>query len=107
MIPDTPDTLGHESCIQIINELKQENNNLKARIERYLWNLGGCSTYALGYGLDESHDKEMALPALDDVLKLAIKNKELMEDIKCLKRKLSRTEKVSSETIDPTRDEWK
>lgn len=45
--------------------------------ERYLWNLAGCSTYAVGVGLDEGHAPEMALPALDDVRALALREREL------------------------------
>jgi predicted RNA-binding Zn-ribbon protein involved in translation (DUF1610 family) len=55
----------------------KEIDRLKALYERAVWNLGGCSTYALGHGLDEPHSKEMALPALDDVKKLALENRSL------------------------------
>lgn len=66
-------------------DLVSEVERLKKSNERYLWNLGGCSTYALGYGLDEPHDKEMALPALEDVLKLAKEKAELEKEIERLK----------------------
>lgn len=57
---------------QEAEKLGEEVERLKKLNERYLWNLGGCSTYALGYDLTGGHNKEMALPALEDVLKLAL-----------------------------------
>lgn len=53
-------------CQEIRDEKQEE-------IEKLVWNLAGCSTYALGYGIHEGHNKSIALPALDDVLKLALK----------------------------------
>ena len=49
---------------QRIAELEKEQEIL-------VWNLAGCSTYALGYGLDEEHNQEWERPALRDVKKLA------------------------------------
>jgi len=69
------------TCLRALNvqhnELESELSRLKEENERLLWNLAGCSTYALGYGLDESHSEEMALPALNDVKKLALRSKKL------------------------------
>jgi multidrug efflux pump subunit AcrA (membrane-fusion protein) len=50
---------------------KKRIAELEAEQEVLVWNLAGCSTYAAGHGLDGGHDKNMARPALDDVLKMA------------------------------------
>ena len=75
-----PDLIYHgshrkdiEFLVAELEAKEAEINRLKADIENMAWNLGGCSTYALGYGLDEGHAKELARPALEDVLKLALK----------------------------------
>lgn len=57
---------------EAINIARKKIEALKTDNERFLWNLAGCSTYALGCDISEGHNKEMALPALEDVLKLAI-----------------------------------
>jgi hypothetical protein len=51
---------------------------LKAEVEVMAWNLGGCSTLALGYDLDKEFSKEMARPALWDVKKLATEHAHLL-----------------------------
>lgn len=58
---------------------KAEIENLRADIDNMLWNLAGCSTFALGYGVDEPFAEESARPALLDVLKLAKREKHLRE----------------------------
>jgi hypothetical protein len=70
------------------NSLSRENEALQeklrekdATIERQGWNLGGCSTLAIGYELDTEFSKEMALPALGDVKKLALRERELQEKL--------------------------
>lgn len=50
---------------------------LEAEQEVLAWNLGGCSTYALGYDLDKEPDPTMARAALHDVRKLRIAYNEL------------------------------
>lgn len=47
---------------------------LMATIERQAWNLGGCLTYAEGVGVNESHSKEWATPALEAVQRMAKEN---------------------------------
>jgi len=71
------DTPNKERCLNC-DRLKEENY-------KYVWNLGGCSTYAMGYDIKGGHDKKMALPALDDVLRLALKAKKLEEDFKVMR----------------------
>jgi hypothetical protein len=74
-----------DSYIESAAHFEQDLFQANKKIAQYLWNLGGCSTYALGYELDSpGHDKEMALPALEDVLKMALKNRELEAEIKRL-----------------------
>ena len=70
--------------------LEKEVERLIKDNEVLIWNLGGCSTYALGYGLDESHDKEMARPALEDVKKLALRERSLHSDIVRLREGLEK-----------------
>lgn len=53
--------------------VQEREAKLREEIEILGWNLAGCSTFALGYGLDEGHDKEKARPAMSDVHKLALK----------------------------------
>jgi len=63
---------------------RDEAERLRADAHRYLWNLAGCSTYALGYGLDDGHDESMAVPALNEVRALALREHEgrrIMRDL--------------------------
>lgn len=67
----------------------------QAEIENLIWNLGGCSTYAMGYGLKDGHNKSMARPALEDVLKLALKCVKQAEIIKKLVETLKQLDELS------------
>ncbi len=58
---------------RVIKELRKKVEELERENEILAWNLGGCSTYAKGYDINEGHSKKMARPALDDVLELALK----------------------------------
>lgn len=58
-------------------KLEAENAKLKAEAESLLWNLAGCDTYAMGYGLDKEHDAKMARPALASVRRLGLKVQKL------------------------------
>ena len=60
-----------------VRELESENASLRAENEDLIWNLAGCSTFAMGYKLDEPFAKEKARAAMYDVLKLA--NRWVME----------------------------
>lgn len=62
-----------------LSRAEEEIKTLKALVEKQGWNLGGCSTYALGYSLNEPHSEEMALPALNDVKFLALRQKKCRE----------------------------
>lgn len=42
--------------------------------ENMLWNLVGCSTFAIGYGIHEPYAENLAHPAMKDVLQLALKS---------------------------------
>lgn len=57
--------------------LTADNAKLRAEVEILLWNLAGCSTYALGHGLEEDHNEEMARPALNETRAMALRNKKL------------------------------
>lgn len=62
-----------EDQVKVREALREERDRLLKENEVLIWNLGGCSTYALGYGIHEPHSKEMARPALEDVKRLAVK----------------------------------
>jgi hypothetical protein len=53
-------------------------------VERLVWNLAGCDTYAMGYGLEKDHDKAFALPALESVRRLALKEQSLRTQLSAL-----------------------
>lgn len=46
---------------------------VKEATENLTWNLASCSTFALGYGLDERFNKSKARAAMFDVHNLALK----------------------------------
>ena len=48
-----------------------ERDSQRADIERLVWNLGGCDTIASGWGKPGDYNKEMALPALGSVSRMA------------------------------------
>ncbi len=70
-----------------LNDLVAERDRLKAENEILIWNLAGCSTYALGYGINEDHDKTMARPALEDCRKMALQNQRLREALEHIQKK--------------------
>ena len=73
-----PDSTHHNACDcreEYVKKLEKEN-------ERYLWNLAGCSTFALGYDDGKPYSKELALPALEDVLRMAQRVKKLERVVK-------------------------
>ncbi len=53
----------------------EDIESLQKEVENLIWNLAGCSTYALGYDLDKGHDKAFARPALEDVKRAMLKAK--------------------------------
>ncbi len=61
-----------ESCA----EAQRQCDFWKTEADVLLWNLAGCSVYATGYQLDGEHNRDLARPALDDVLRLARKHRE-------------------------------
>lgn len=63
------DFIAHSK--QDIESLLGEVERLQADNENLAWNLAGCDTYALGYGLEGEHAKELARPALNSVRKMA------------------------------------
>lgn len=72
-----------------IDTLESENKRLQAEIEKLkaenevmLWNMAGCSTFALGYGIDEPFDESRARACMFDVLRLAKREKRLREALK-------------------------
>jgi hypothetical protein len=65
-----------QDLAKIILDLQQENEELKERCERYIWNLGGVSTLLFGYNIDD-FNKDYALPALTDANEFAKKYKQL------------------------------
>jgi len=66
-----------EEHLKVIRQLMKSNSELDAEVEKLAWNLGGCSTFALGYDLDKEYSKELARPALIDVRKAMIEKREL------------------------------
>lgn len=62
-----------------VHSLLDDWERMSKDIENLIWNLAGCSTFALGYGLDEPYAKDMARPALEDVRKLALREKQMRE----------------------------
>lgn len=56
-----------------IKELESQLAEAKAENETLLWNLAGCSTFAVGYSINEPFDTKLARPAMHDVLTLAKK----------------------------------
>lgn len=48
-----------------------ERDGYRSDIDRYTWNLAGCDTIASGWGKPGDYNKEMALPALDSVSRMA------------------------------------
>ena len=58
---------------QIREAVEEATAKDQAEIEDLIWNLAGCSTFAMGYGIDEPFDQSKARAAIHDVLKLALK----------------------------------
>ena len=54
-----------------IHSLRRENENLREEMEILAWNLAGCDSYTMGYGLDSEPDRGKARPALLQVLQMA------------------------------------
>jgi hypothetical protein len=83
-------SLGHiqrvtrPGLIAHIESLESQLTRLKADNEMLLWNLAGCSTFALGYGLNEPFAEEKARPAMFDVLKLAKREARMREALELL-----------------------
>ena len=48
-----------------------ERDGYRSDIERFVWNLAGCDTIASGWGKPGDYNKEMALPALGSVSRMA------------------------------------
>lgn len=68
---------GAQDKYILASTAEQRIEELKKEQEILVWNLAGCSTYALGYGLDTPHDEEWERPALRDVKKLALETRAL------------------------------
>lgn len=58
-----------------------EVGRLRKEVHDLIWNLGGISTLALGYCLDEPFSKDLARPALYDTHTLALKHRALRQGI--------------------------
>ena len=62
------------SAAQLIaNSEAAATAELRAEVERLLWNLAGCDTIAAGYGKPFDYAKDIARPALDSVSRMAAK----------------------------------
>jgi hypothetical protein len=69
-----------------LRSLLAELDALKADLEAAVWNLAGCDTYAMGYGLDDAHSPEIARPALESVKRLALRERALRAERDALRR---------------------
>lgn len=93
--------------------LEAERDRLKEDIEKLIWNLAGCSTFALGYDLDKPFDKTMARAALYDTLACAKDRNRLTQEVEKLKAELEKMTEDrerwadSACRLEPSRDAWK
>ena len=78
-----------------IERLEKECAELRAEVEKLVWNLAGCDTYALGYGdLHEAPSKEWTRPALVSVMNMAIAKKALEAEVASLSEGLGKVVEV-------------
>lgn len=70
---------------KMLLELRAEVERLKKEQEILAWNLAGCDCYARGYDIHNGHNKEMARPALDAVLSLALRADALTAEVERLR----------------------
>jgi len=89
ILPETSDglTFGEKlKCRQRITQaLRDVVKKKDEEIEVLAWNLGGCSTYALGYNLEGEPCKDVARPALLEVRELRIKYDKLRSELEEVK----------------------
>jgi len=76
---------GYYFAADVDAHLREMEKDHRAEVEKLIWNLAGCDTYAMGYDLDHDHDKTMALPALESVRKLALQERALRSELSALK----------------------
>lgn len=67
-----------ESWSEVL-KLRDQLGIARIEIDRLVWNLAGCDTYASGAGLDKPHNADLARPALDNVRRLALERHRLRE----------------------------
>lgn len=72
--------------------LEAERDKLRTEVEVLIWNLAGCSTFALGYGIHEPFDKEKSRPAMTDVLKLALREEKFRKSLEAIRNELGVTQ---------------
>lgn len=82
IVCEGPFTFYDEPCHKCFTDLQAELAALRADNENLLWNLAGCNTYAMGYGLETEHDSTLARPALDAVRKMALELAFLQKGVK-------------------------
>lgn len=96
-----------------IKQLKERVAELEKEQEVLAWNLGGCSTLALGYEIGTKFCEKMARPALYDVNRLALKAEKLESQLKekeahCLEMvKTMKEIKNINQGLDNGSGEWK
>lgn len=60
-----------DKALAELERVTAERDGYRSDIYRYTWNLAGCDTIASGWGKPGDYNKEMALPALDSVSRMA------------------------------------
>lgn len=95
MTPATFDKI-YDTALTAIDQstaaMRDELERVKGEAENLLWNLAGCDTYAMGYGLDSDHDKSAARPALESCRKMALQNVELRTQLAVQSAKIAELE---------------
>ena len=76
----------------LLTRREKEIEEWRTEQEKLIWNLAGCSTYAMGYDLDNEHDVTWARAALNDVKKLALKERDAQQRIKALEEEIEEYE---------------
>ena len=84
--PGMPRTNRISGLVYQRDEARAEVERYKTEAEQLVWNLAGCDTYAMGYGLDENHHPGMARPALNSVKKLALREREQRRRLEAAER---------------------
>lgn len=88
-----------DKALAELERVTAERDGYRSDIDRYTWNLAGCDTIASGWGKPGDYNKEMALPALDSVSRMA-------QDLATLRARVAELEHQLKSEIDARNGWW-